>query len=146
METKEEFQLPLPNFALINNLIEAKITENSENIRREKRLKGEIMMAQLNQGQRAAFDQIMASINDVNFVLPRQYFLDGPEGTGKTFLYNTPAHILEGQGKKVISVASTGLASTQLIDGATYHSKFKTFLPITETTRSKIQEIDFGAK
>jgi len=46
---------------------------------------GEMMLARLNDGQRAAFDQIMTAINDTNNVQPRQYFLDGPGGTGKTF-------------------------------------------------------------
>jgi ATP-dependent DNA helicase PIF1 len=47
------------------------------------------MVTQLNEGQRAAYDQIMASVNDNNNSVPHQYFLDGPGGTGKTFLYNT---------------------------------------------------------
>jgi len=42
-------------------------------------------------------------------------------------------------GHKVISVASTGIAATLLINGRTYHSQFKLFPPITETTASKIE-------
>ncbi|XP_046452737.1 uncharacterized protein LOC124200510 [Daphnia pulex] len=52
----------------------------------------------------------------------------------------------KGEGKKVIAVAPTGIASTLLIDGATYHSQFKIYPPITETTRSKIEEHHFLAK
>ena len=43
-------------------------------------------------------------------------------------------------------MASTDIASTLLIDGATYHSKFKIYPPITEKTSSKIQETDYEAK
>jgi len=80
---------------------------------------GEMMLARLNEGQRAAFDAIMAAVCDVNKTLPRQNFLDGPGGTGKTFLYNTLIAVLKGQGKSVISVASTGIAATLLNDGTT---------------------------
>jgi hypothetical protein len=142
----EDLSLPVPDFQLINQIIQEQMNETDENTRQEKRLMGEMMVAQLNDGQRAAFEQIMASINDVDNILPRQYFLDGPGGTGKTFLYNTIITVLQGQGKNVIAVASTGIASTLLIDGATYHSQFKLYPPITETTRSKIEDGSFSAQ
>ena len=43
------------------------------------------MMAQLNEGQREVFEQIMASVNDINpqSARQKQFFLDGPGGTGK---------------------------------------------------------------
>ena len=110
------------------------------------RLKGDMMVAKLNVGQRAAYDKIMAAINDTASPHPRQSFLDRPGGTGKTFLYNTLINVLRGKGKKVISVASTGIASTLLIDRGTYHSQFKIYPPITETTRSKIEENSYAAK
>jgi ATP-dependent DNA helicase PIF1 len=63
---------------------------------------GKRMVAQLNTSQREAFDQIMLSINapSTNLIQPRTFFLDGPGGTGKTFLYNTLINVLQGQGKK----------------------------------------------
>ena len=142
----EYLSLPVPDFQLINQLIEAQIGENNENTRQEKRLMGEMILARLNDGQRVAFDEIMAAINDTNNVQPRQYFLDGLGGTGKTFLYNTLITVLQGQGKQVIAVASTGIASTLLMDGTTYHSQFKIYPPITETTRSKIEEGSYNAQ
>ncbi|XP_045025503.1 ATP-dependent DNA helicase pif1-like [Daphnia magna] len=145
-EKYEDFELPIPDFQLIDRLISAEIEENDENVQRQKKLRGEMMMAKLNVGQRAAFDQIMTAINDENSPQSRQFFLDGPGGTGKTFLYNTLINVLQGEGKKIIAVASTGIASTLLIDGATYHSQFKIYPPITETTRSKIEEHHFSAK
>ncbi|KZS10733.1 Uncharacterized protein APZ42_024749 [Daphnia magna] len=99
-KTMEEFSLPAPDFHLINQLIEAQMEENDDNVRQQKRLMGEMMLAQLSDGQRAAFDQIMAAVNDAtNTTHPRQYFLDGPGGTGKTFVYNTVINVLQGQGK-----------------------------------------------
>ncbi|XP_045033918.1 ATP-dependent DNA helicase pif1-like [Daphnia magna] len=146
-KTMEEFSLPVPDFHLINQLIEAQMERNDDNVRQQKRLMGEMMLSQLNDGQRAAFDKIMAAVNDVtNTAHPRQYFLDGPGGTGKTFVYNTLINVLQGQGRQVIAVASTGIASTLLLDGATYHSQFKIYPPITETTRSKIEEGTYNAQ
>ncbi|GBM69075.1 hypothetical protein AVEN_181459-1 [Araneus ventricosus] len=52
------------------------------------------------------------------------YFLDGPAGTGKTFVYSTLLHTIRGRGDDVIPVASTGIAATLLIGGRTAHSVF----------------------
>jgi len=43
------------------------------------------------------------------------------------------------RGDSVVSVASTGIAATLLINGKTYHSQFRLYPPITETTSSKIE-------
>ncbi|EFX69182.1 hypothetical protein DAPPUDRAFT_258903 [Daphnia pulex] len=113
----ENFSLPVADFHLINQLIQAQIAADNEVDTHEKRLLGKMMLAKLNEDQRAAFDQIMASMEDAN--QPRLFFLDGPGGTGKTFLYNTLITVLQGQGKSVVAVASTGIASTLLINGST---------------------------
>ena len=63
-----------------------------------------------------------------------------------TLLYNTLINVIQGQGRKVIAVASTGIASTLLTDGVTFHSKFKIYPPITETTVSKVEETSFEAR
>ncbi|XP_059352797.1 uncharacterized protein LOC130702739 [Daphnia carinata] len=145
-QTMEDFSLPIPDFHLRSQLADDQIGDNNANTQREKRLIGERMLAQLNDGQRAAFDQIMTAVNDVNNLHPRQYFLDGPGGTVKTFLYNTLITVQQGEGKHVIAVASTGIASTLVLDGSTYHSQFKIYPPITETTRLKIEEGSYSAQ
>jgi len=135
----------VPDLQLINRLIEAQIATDNDGDMQEKRLLGQRMLAKLNEGQRTAFNEIMASVKDVNNLYPRLFFLDGPGGTGKTFLYNTLIAVLQGQGKSVVAVASTGIAATLLTDGTTYHSKYKLYPPITETTRSKIEENSYSA-
>ena len=70
----EDLLLPIPNFQLINRLIQDQMGETDKNTIQEKRLMGEIMMAKLNDGQRAVFDQIMASVNDVDNVHPDYIF------------------------------------------------------------------------
>ena len=69
-QTMEDLSLPIPDFQLINQLNQDQMGATDDNTRQEKILMGEIMLAQLNEGQRAAFDQIMASINDVDNVHP----------------------------------------------------------------------------
>ena len=63
-------------------------------------------------------------------ILIRCYFVDGPAGTGKTFLYNTIVHNLQALGIKVTCMAYSGSASTLLINGATAHSTFQIPIPL----------------
>ena len=85
--------------------------------------------ALLNPAQRAAFDTVADAV-DTPAVRTRLFFIDGPGGTGKSFLYNTLiAHILEQQ-KEVIVVASSGIAALILHGGRTAHSAFKIPLKI----------------
>ena len=89
---------------------------------------GEHMLQQLNIDQRHIHDTIMNAIttnSDQNC-----YFVDGPAGTGKTFLYNTIVHNLQALGIKVKCMAYSGIASTLLINGATAHSTFQIPIPL----------------
>src|SRR5688500_16995933 len=95
----------------------------------------EQMEASLNEKQRIAFDTIMAAVDDDSMPI-RCFFLDGPGGSGKTYLYNTIISKLRGRGKKVLAVASTGIAANLLPGGRTYHSQFKTPLGLDETSVS----------
>ena len=83
----------------------------------------------LNNGQCAAFDAI---VNAVETKSGQTFFLHGPGGTGKTYVYNTLCHFLLGQGKIVICAASPGIASLLLIGGRTSHSAFKISIEIYE--------------
>ena len=59
-------------------------------------------LAQLTQDQRSAFDQILQAVETRS---GKCFFLHGPGGTGKTYVYNTLCHFLRGQGKIVLCVA-----------------------------------------
>ncbi|QRV95937.1 ATP-dependent DNA helicase PIF1 [Ceratobasidium sp. AG-Ba] len=93
--------------------------------------------AQLNAEQRTAFDQVLASVENN---LGTTFFLDGPAGTGKTFLYKTLCYTLRGQGKIVLCVASSGLAALLLPGGKTAHSLFKIPLDIHEDSTCNISK------
>ena len=80
------------------------------------------LIVQLNPEQKLHFDNI------VNAVLTApetaQYYLQGPGGTGKTFLYKAICHHMRGLGKSVLCAASTGIAALLLPDGRTSHNRF----------------------
>ena len=103
-----------------NQIDEADIVHETE--------QGQHMLQQLNTDQRHIHDTILTAIttnSDQNC-----YFVDGPAGTGKTFLYNTIAHNLQALGIKVKCMAYSGIASTLLINGATAHSTFQIPIPL----------------
>lgn len=91
--------------------------------------------AQFNPKQAAAYEAIIASALGQDKHL---FFLHGPAGTGKTFVYNTICARLRGEGKIVLCVASSGIASQLLIGGRTAHSRFKIPLDIHEDSTCSI--------
>lgn len=82
-------------------------------------------VALLNDEQRAVFDAVLASVGNDGDNLPCHFFVDGPAGTGKTFLYNAIIGQLRSEGKVVLVVASSGIAAYLLPGGRTAHSRFK---------------------
>ena len=68
----------------------------------------------LNPDQQSAFDKIVDAVENKT---GQTFFLHGPGGTGKTYVYNTLCYFLRGQGKIVLCVASSGIAALLLIGG-----------------------------
>lgn len=64
----------------------------------------------------------------------RVFFVDGPGGTGKTFLYSLLLAYVRAQGKVALSVASSGIAALLMEGGRTAHSRFKIPVPANETS------------
>ncbi|XP_021770506.1 uncharacterized protein LOC110734673 [Chenopodium quinoa] len=76
----------------------------------------------LNAAQAAAFNSIMCYIQDGK---PGCFFVDGPGGTGKTFLYNVLYAEVRLAGKIVLPTATSGIAASNIPSGRTTHSRFK---------------------
>ena len=89
-------------------------------------------ISKLNEDQRCIYNDIIMAVktNDTN----KRYFVDGPGGTGKTFLYTIIIRTLKSIGRSCICVAWTGIASLLLPDGTTVHNRFKLPLSISKTT------------
>ena len=92
-------------------------------------------IATLNPDQRSAFDKISSAVANKT---GETFFLHGPGGTGKTYLYNTLCYHLRAQGKIVLCVASSGIAALLLKGGRTSHSRFKIPIPCTPSTTCNI--------
>ncbi|KAL0284781.1 UNVERIFIED_CONTAM: ATP-dependent DNA helicase PIF6 [Sesamum angustifolium] len=76
----------------------------------------------LNVGQLLAFDIISEAIRQKHSAI---FFVDGPGGTGKTFLYRTLLANFRNDGCIILATATSGIAANLLPGGRTAHSKFK---------------------
>ncbi|KAJ3717809.1 PIF1-like helicase-domain-containing protein, partial [Lentinula raphanica] len=90
-----------------------------------------------NPEQKMAFDMIMSSVRNCD---GRVFFLNGPGGTGKTFVYQTICHAVRAKQWIVLCVASTGIAAILLPGGRTAHSMFK--IPIEGLTDRSLCNIN----
>ena len=101
----------LPRVSMINqNEIDYNVTEQLTIA--EKNTRG------LNPDQNDIFQCIMEAINDP-LIEQRAFCIDGPGGTGKTFLYNTTLAKVRSQGQIALAMASSGIAALLLQGGRT---------------------------
>ena len=90
----------------------------------------------LNHEQAHAYNTVMSAVDGT--IEDKFFFLDGPGGTGKTFLYETLASRLRSAGRIVLCVASSGIAATLLTGGRTAHSRFKIPLCVDSSSTCSI--------
>lgn len=88
------------------------------------------MIASLNPHQRRIFDTIAAAIdsfhNEEDQTENRLFFVDGPGGIGKSFLYNDLLSHVRCKQKFSIAVATSGIAAALLLQvGKTALARFK---------------------
>ena len=79
-------------------------------------------LTNLTEERREFVDYAEELISDSRQVLA---FINADAGTGKTYTLNTFVARLLLQNKQVICCAFTGIASTLLLNGCTFHSHFK---------------------
>jgi len=77
----------------------------------------------LTEEQKNIFDAVISAVNGNS--IKKYINIDGPGGSGKSYLLNTITHQLQNDKKKVLSVAWTGIAANLLIDGKTVHTALK---------------------
>nr|XP_023929885.1 uncharacterized protein LOC112041203 [Quercus suber] len=80
------------------------------------------LIEKLNNDQRVAYETIMTVIDSKESMI---FFVDGPGGTEKTFLYCTILVALRKANHIAIATTTSGIAATLLPGGRTAHSKFK---------------------
>ncbi|KAK8935753.1 hypothetical protein KSP39_PZI013236 [Platanthera zijinensis] len=84
-------------------------------------------VSMLNHAQCYAFRAIMEAIRGRAGGI---FFIDGPGGSGKTFLYRVLLAHLRRDGHIVLATASSGIAATLLPGGTTAHLRFKIPIPV----------------
>ena len=122
----------------------------------EQKERFEEMRGTLNQGQETIFcmvERVLQSVQSYELEgLPRRvrhrhvsvvsegydgptvFFVDGPGGSGKTYLYEALLAYARSLGHVAIAVASSGLAATLLTGGRTAHSTFGIPLQLSSTS------------
>ncbi len=91
-------------------------------------LQVEVAMAieNLNDGQRAAYNGVIDAYVAHHI---KVIFIDGPGGTGKTYIENLILNVVHSHGDVALAVASSCIAALLLSRGRTAHSYLK--IPIT---------------
>ncbi|XP_062188860.1 uncharacterized protein LOC133892155 [Phragmites australis] len=85
------------------------------------------VVSSLNREQRYAYDKILSYVDNGNGTA---FFVDGPGGTEKTFLYKALLAKVCSEGKIAVATATSGVAASILPGGRTAHSRFKISLGI----------------
>ncbi|XP_027156938.1 ATP-dependent DNA helicase PIF7-like [Coffea eugenioides] len=96
-----------------------------------------LMPFRLNVEQRHAYDLILQSVFSP---VGQSFFIDGPGGTGKTFLYRSLLATLRSQGHIAIAVATSGVAASILPGGRTAHSRFNIPLDFSRNKTCQISK------
>ncbi|GKC10883.1 ATP-dependent DNA helicase PIF1-like protein [Tanacetum coccineum] len=91
----------------------------------------------LNLEQRVIYNHVIQSVHNKS---GQFYFVYGPGGTGKTFLYKTIISRLRSERQIVLAVASSGIASLLLLGGQTAHSRFVIPLKLVENSTCGIKQ------
>ncbi|CAH1419280.1 unnamed protein product [Lactuca virosa] len=91
----------------------------------------------LNRDQRTAYDEIM---RHVDHNIPGVFFIDGPGGTGKTFLYKALLAEVRSRGLIALSTATSGAATNNMPGGRTAHSRFKILINLDNNSLCNINQ------
>ncbi|CAN1801729.1 ATP-dependent DNA helicase PIF1 [Linum perenne] len=126
----ENFQgMPVPHTNLSttsNSLLSDELHWNEEEMRNMFHTNHD----KLNAEQKLAFDMITTAAHEQN---GRCFFVEGPGGTGKTFLWKVISAKLRSEAKIVLCVATSGIAALLMEGGRTAHSRFHIPIKLTET-------------
>ena len=132
----EDFpDMPLPNRTWDVEAENPLIGEQLNYNRGHEHTLAEERIAQLNTEQNYAYEQIISSVESQ---AGHTFFLNGPGGTGKTFVYNTVCNKVRSNGWIVLCVASSGIAALLLRGGRTAHSMFKIPISLNEESTCPI--------
>ncbi|XP_048511133.1 uncharacterized protein LOC125500940 [Athalia rosae] len=93
----------------------------------------------LNSEQKEIVDAVLDSINTADYTGGACFYIDGPGGSDKTYIYKIIWHLLKAKGKNVITMAFTGIAATLLPQGRTVHKTFGLPVPLHSDSTSSVK-------
>nr|XP_027082463.1 uncharacterized protein LOC113704790 [Coffea arabica] len=135
------YQLPLDDLVSVDQVHLTKKIEAERNI--DIPPENLLMSLKLNSQQKYAYNKILKAC----FASQRHsFFIDGPGGTGKTFLYRSLLATLKSQGYIAIAVATSGIAASILPGGRTAHSRFKIPLDFSKNRTCQLSKQGSVAK
>jgi hypothetical protein len=91
----------------------------------------------LTDAQRIIFNTVINALNGKNKI--KCIFIDGPGGSGKSYLLNLLISYCNKHKKNVLADAWTGIAANLLKEGKTVHTTFKLPLNVNETSSCNIK-------
>ena len=120
---------------LVHAQLDSDVTEQAARAKRDAEL--------LNAGQKNVWGQIADALaaqdrGDPPPAKGRVFFVNGPGGTGKTFLFNALLAHVRGMGRAALAAASSGIAGLLLDKGTTAHSRFKIPFVTHETSTCNV--------
>jgi len=127
----------IANFPELEQEIIEQEINNEEQIEEDTSI-GMQQYEQLNIEQKEIVDTILEATitNNKN---NNYFYIDGPGGSGKTFIYTTLYYLLKNREKIVSTMAFTGIAATLLPNGRTIHKVFGLPVPLFADSTSNIK-------
>ena len=92
----------------------------------------------LNRDQNEIVDKILSVSNVIDYNSSRCFYIDGPGGSGKMFVYTTLYNLLKSHNKNVCCMAFTGIAAMLLPKGMTVHKVLGLPVPLLSDSSSNI--------
>ncbi|XP_071728373.1 uncharacterized protein [Rutidosis leptorrhynchoides] len=129
--------LPQPDQSLLTHMDNRLIREELNYNLQEMKTLHTTLHKSLTAEQLAIYEKVIAAVTQKKGGL---FFLYGPGGTGKTFVYNTILTKLRSEKMIVLAVASSGIASLLLPGGRTAHSRFVIPLELMENSTCGIKQ------
>ncbi|XP_020081827.1 uncharacterized protein LOC109705509 [Ananas comosus] len=132
-----QFNLPIPNRFVLEDMSNKLLREELDYDVCALKLEHTKLFEGLNEEQLTIYNSVLTSIHenrgDVIFVY-------GHGGTGKTYLWQTIISKIRSEGKIVLAVASSGIASLLLPGGRTAHSRFKIPIKLDEYSTCEVKK------
>lgn len=126
----EKFHLPAPKGFDRQAFLDRELIAETKHDKPEERAEAEKMIGLLYAEQKEAFTETNKLLDSDGEGL---VFVDGPGGSGKSFLFEALVHHCRSRGEMAVACAWSGLAASQLPGGRTACSRFGLPVPLPES-------------